>query len=447
MTRLRQIVAAFGCTLMVGGVVSGLGAPPSSAQDGEANFSVRADAASILIELRLPDAGLVVGSDILNAATTRAVAAVDSLGTSRSLAAAGYPGDVPFTLPGTVIGVASGFEGARDLVPLLPPVPDYPLAVQADLANPGSSTESGAFAVSATTAEQESTAEALLGTDEAGVTALSTRSTARATFDATTTTARSEAVAETNGMRIAGLLELSQRSTGDISVSPGGTPIANTDSFFGVSLVDSEIKVGFGPDGLTAAGSSLVDRLAVESVLESLAALGIDIEYLPETVSDDASSVTSAGLRVTQTFTVPDEAAFLDQFGLPFSANVGRVIVSITFGRVTLAARASTFEIPSFGSDLPTTPVETGGGSVTGPTPTLTSPPAAGSGGTALTPSPADPAGGGTETAATSTQSTPSAGEPDVLGARFYLVLVGAALAALASSRLTGALAVRLRFG
>ncbi len=455
MTRVRHLLVAAGLTLVVVGLVGGAGITPSAAQEVETTYAVTADATSVLIELQFPDAGLVVGADIVNATPARALAAVDSVGTSRALASAGYPGDVAFTLPGTVTGVLSGIEGARELVPLLPPVPDYPLAAQSDLVNPSSSTESGAFTVSASTSEFESVAATTLGVDQLGLSAVSTAADAVATFDPESRVARSEASAETTGLRIAGVLDLSQRTTGSISVSPGGTPQFASDTFFGISLLGSQIKIGFGPDGLTAAGNSLVDRLTMETVLAALSAEGISFEYIPETVSEDGSTLKSAGMRVTQTFVVPDDAAFLDEFGLPFSADVGRVITSVTFGQVVLRGEAANFEVPSFGGDTPTTPIGSGGVS----TPITPSTPSTGSGsGSVSSPSPTVARPTGTVATPTTPATTPTQVAPPTRPAgssrapqtltstSFYLVLVGSAMAALGSSRLIGNLAVRLRF-
>jgi hypothetical protein len=445
MIRLRPVLTAIGVALMVVGAVGGVTAVPSSAQERQDNYSVSADASSLLFELEAPDAGLVVGSQLVNATPARAFAAIDSLGTSRALAAAGYPGDVPFELPGTLIGVFSGFEGVRDLVPLLPPVPDYPLAVQSDLANPRSSTESGAFTVSASTAQYQSTADALLGADQGGATATSALSSAASSFDPDTSTATGEALAETSGLRVAGILDISQRTTGTISATPGGTPTMRTDTFFGISLVGSQAKIGFGPEGLTAVGQSLVDQTALRAALSSLSTAGIDIEYLPETTSEDGSTITSAGMRISQTFTVPDEAAFLNELGLPFNANVGRIVSSITFGQVTLRADVSTFEIPSFGADIASsTPVDSGGSGGLGPiatgTPSSPTPTPTTSAGT--TPTTKGPA----SSAPPFTGVTSSQRDPDVFSSSsFYLVLVGAAMAALGSSRLVGNLSIRLR--
>lgn len=439
---MRRVRALVGVALVVAGGTGLATVEPTGAQDADSTtYTVAADAQSALVRLEFPDAGLVVGSEVLNATPTRASTQLDSLGTSSAFAAAGYPGDIAFTLPSTLVGIASGYDGVRDLVPLIPPVPAYPLAAQSDAVNPVVKTESGAFTVSASTLGDESIAEALLGADEEGVTALSARSTSVSRFDPDTSTATTEGSAEVNGFRVANLLEISQRTTGSASVGAGGTPSLSTETFFGISLLGSGLQAGFGPNGLEAVGQSLLDRTAVEAVLAALAATGIAIDYVPEVRSEDGTTVTSAGMRISTTFTAPDEAAFLNDLLPLFNANVGRIITSVTLGRVTVRATSGSLPEPSFGGGG--TPSGSGGPSSSGASPgsgAVTRPsvaptvPAA-----AVVPSaPAAPASSG--------PAPVSAVEPVLLSmSSFYLALVGAGIAALASSRLLGLLAVRLK--
>lgn len=425
LARLRRGIRVVGAVLVLLGA-SGAGVSTSSAQEEDTTaFTVTADAQAASVRVSLPDAGLVVGEEVANVAPARANTRLDNFGTSSAYAAAGYPGDSLVAGPGTVIGVLSGTEGFRELVPLLPPVPAYPLLAQTDSLNPSVSNQAGAYRLEASTAEHESVAEALVGAEESGLTAGSLRALSRTAYDADTHTASAEALSEHNGMRIGELLDVSQRTTGTISMAPGGTPQLITETFFGVTVADS-FPLGFGPGGLQVpAGTSPVERAVLDSILASLANDGVILEYIPEQRAEDGRSVTSAGMRITMP--------------VPAGGDIGDVVVALTLGQVALSVSASSLPVEPFGGVISSAPLPAAGAAAPSPAPAAGRPVVA-------TPALAAPVAVGSAPAAAPASQASATPVPITLSmSTFYLALVGAGIAALASSRLLGLLAIRLK--
>jgi hypothetical protein len=299
------------------------------------------------------------------------------VGRSDALAALPDPGDLVLTLPSTLSALA-GVSG----------LPDYPAAAQADFSSrPVDDVQLvpdaglGAARLHTEATEEGSAATAFVGhqVDTIGllpgfsIGSVRTTATARrineANLEATATT-------EVSDLRlVGGLLRISQL-TSEVTVGVSNGDLRATASKVDVSGVTlAGVPVGITAEGIVGLGQPLGLAPVVDTLLGPLLDQGIQVRVIPasEVVTDTMAVATGAALEIQ---------APLDVQGYPgtFSLTLGRATAALEVGPFGTGGDGGTSgevpppddgggevalpdlgSSPSFGSDLPVVPVESGG--------------------------------------------------------------------------------------
>ena len=250
--------------------VIGVSAGQSQAFDG--TFQATAAASGARVSSVVPHAPL--SDRVADFGGPVAQSIVDSIGESSAYASFPFPGAGPATSPALVRGASGGQL----------PVPDYPMFVSSKApANPKQEFGSGPYTLKAESADQVSSASAVVGLDGGGGTALGlSRSHAESGAKGDSVTA--VATSETTGVAVGPLRIGRVLSNASTTFGPDGklTRLANT--------VVEGASVGGTP--------VVIEKPDLAPVNQLLAQAKIQIDFAPKQEVD--TGVTAPMLRITQ---------------------------------------------------------------------------------------------------------------------------------------------------
>lgn len=424
---------ASGAAIALLGIFTAIGPRAATAQvDGTFSLVARADISTI--EMVYTSAPIAEGGQVLLLSPAGAQSLFTTL-LSQGFASAPTPG--PFTegLPGTVSGASGGQFN----------VPNYPLTVHSDSgSNPDPEPiEAGTYKLETKSSVNGTTATALLGEEGSDARAAQGRAATSAARGADGTYT-AQAVSEADGFALTDAISVGRsRSSAKLTIRPGQRPVVET-SFVGAAVTVAGVNFGVTEEGLVADEKALgpVDAAAANA---ALAAAGIDIKFVPPESSP--TSATSGGVRISQPFEVPGQGTGR------LTYVIGRARVAGAATPAAAAEATGTAAAPTDTAPAPGPSAGTGGGDPAEPS--APPPEVAGGATDASTESPevAAPAAAPARATAPGLGTAPPGAEgqtvralraqPSAVG--FYLVLVGAGLLAVTSSRLLGNLGVRGR--
>lgn len=335
-------------------VAGGLATPRASGQAGSVNFSATGDAFGSRMELTVSQAPLF--PNLVDVGGPTAQVALDSLGSSRALAAHPWPGEVIVLLPGLAAGFGPQFPAlvnnlpaliagaspvplpqelldlfdevdlpADELAPLFedaPPLPPYPFAAMADgFDRPEDSVDLGVGSLDATAGRDEVTARAVLEPGGAGVgaAAATADSFVRVEDDRSVLV---QAAGSMKGLQVGPLQIGVVSSVARMGMDTAGEVIREAE--FNVSGIQlGALTLDLTADGLQLAGNDVPAPIA-DTVNETLAGSGIEMQLLEERITD--TGVVTGGLQITYPVNFAD---------LPIDAlkGLGQGEVTVTFGQ------------------------------------------------------------------------------------------------------------------
>jgi hypothetical protein len=397
----RRFVRLLGAAVVCGAVIA---PDPHASAAAPARFSLSARADGMGIEVTAAGLPLVPEGKAAFVTPASAQALLESLGSfgdSRAFASAPYPGEFLVSLPTTINGLGAG---------ILPPIPSFPFYVSADAASGGHTEVVGPYEIAADANPTAASADARIGLQTATPAIGAVTASAEVRVQPDTGLLTADAVATVEPVKVNDLLSIGEvRSHVRLTYDPA-QPDAGVrkETSFSVGTVSiAGVELGLTKDGLTVAGQKVlpIDLTGLEALL---APLGLSVDYLPGT--ETATSVTSASLAITYEGSFPTLGATRLRYVL------GQVSASSSTPTpvatpVAPADVASGVVAPALGSALP---LPAGDGFVA----------------PALPAAPTSPQGPATRSA--STRPVPLT-DPSI----FYVALVGAAIVALGSSRLS----------
>lgn len=305
----KQLVWAVALTATVV-LVSAPGPAAVSAAASEATelppFSAVSRADPLLVELIAAGAPVVEGGKVGYLTPVSTQALVDSLGQSQAFASAPYAGDLVTTAPGTANGAAGGDTQ----------VPDFPFYVYSEYpARPDDQFDAGPYHVVASSVRGSSHG---VGGAEVGLDPVTfeATSTSDAAVDEDTAVIHASATATVAPTAITDQIVLGEfRAEARVSLDPSD-PTGRIERTSSVSLGTTTVAgvpVGITDQGIVVLGNPV--PADVDLVEQTLKAADVEFELIPPDETED--SVTSAGLRVTYTTSIPD---------------LGRSTMRLTFG-------------------------------------------------------------------------------------------------------------------
>jgi hypothetical protein len=400
-------------------------------------FSLTAEGNGMFFEYRGQAAP---ATDNVSASPWASFAAVDSQGLSRAFAGLPYFGAFLQTLPGTVNGLSGG------ATPPLPPLPGFTESKYP--ANPEGHESQGPYSIKATSDQFSSAASATSGLSPDNANPRQQIYSTAKTVAAGDGTVTSTATAGVEALTMGPLTILRFGNSESVTESGDGKPVFTTSQDLGTFEV-AGVKVGVTQKGFTVGGttSNVPANEALSTVNQVLANAGMEIAYIPRTVSKDAvsgvTSVLSGALRVKVFQDAPAE---------------GPTTLTYVFGRATVSSSDVKDEF-SGGLDLPVdlpaapevpaVPADAGGVVSTPVTPVLDSTglaPAGADPGSALAPTTADLPPQSAPVQATGLGLVPAAASPlrGTSSSLFYLTLVLASAGVLVGQQLFSRFGIKL---
>ncbi len=400
-------------------LIIGLSCPPvvgAQAVPLPDSYTISARADGFLMEYFLPQTPLVgTGGGLVDVSSASAQALVNSLGRSTAYASAPYPGEILVGLPGLANGL-----GAGDL----PPVPDYPLYVNADYpAEPARRAELGPYVLAAESGEIASSGSMTVGvssTDDLKIGAVN--ATADSWIDESSGLLVAEAWSASDPISIGGLLSIGKIEThARMEAMPGEAPEVVASIDLGTISI-AGVKVGLTQDGFEVAGP--LPGVSAAVLTDLLASADITFEVVPAVKTD--TTYVSEGLRIEYGAEVPAVGTvrvsfLLGRVSVSISSAVSAALPSGELGPPVEAALTPTPDAVVF--DEPSIP------SPVLPVPAITPEPAP----TGTTPSMATPVSAGFERSPI-----------DLRAGRFYLAIVAVAFVTLAASRVLGVFGIQI---
>ena len=259
----------------------------------------------------------LVVSDVVDAGGPAAQALIDAFGDSKGYAAYPYPGEIVLTAHGLSQGAA----------------PEYPLIAQSSYPTAGrSSVSNGPYALTATSTENASAADAA-ATADGGVASGRTHSTASAVRDPASGVVTAQGESTLEGLSFGGVLSIGRvHARVRVVSAPGAAPKKTSETEFGDVTVAGQ-QVGLTDKGLVLPGTTV--PLPPDSTANAaLSAAGVTVHYL-------------AGYSAGPTAVAPGVAVSVVQ-DVP---GAGRTTVTYTLGQVSATAQAG--GVASTGSVLP----------------------------------------------------------------------------------------------
>ncbi len=404
----------------------------TTTSENDNRYSLTAEGNGMFMEYRGQAAP---ATDNISASPWAAYATANSSGLSRAFAGLPYFGAFLQTIPSTVNGLSGG------ATPPLPPLPGfteskYPAA-------PEGHESQGPYSIKANSDEFGSYSSAKSGfSPDADSPRQQIYSTAKVIANPDGSV-QSVATAGVEALTMGPLSILRFGNTESITESGDGKPVFSTSSDLGTFEV-AGVKVGVTQNGFVVGGqsSSLPAAEALKTVNSVLAAAGMEIAYIPRTVSTDVStgltSVLSGALRVKLYQDAPAE---------------GPTTLTYVFGRATVATAdvkdeaGGGLDLPS-APEVPSTPADAGGVVDTPVAPALDP--------SGLAPSTSDPGSGLAPSVDSPAVSAPT--QPQGLGlvrtasapvegndtSLFYLVLVLAGAGVMVGQQLFSRFGIRL---
>jgi hypothetical protein len=277
-------MASIWAASLVGSIALWLGMSSTAGAQTQSNF--QATAGSESFDALISNPAVIPLGEPVEVAGTDASALLDSIGDSTGFAAAPYPGDLVNSLP----GLAAGAFGI--------PLPSYPLVVTSNA--PGHPTATlngpGGYNLSASSADQSSTASASLGAGDnaAGAGTLSSSATIKEQADGSVVAVGDTSVA---GFSLAGVISLGTiHSTATATQdSTGNLKLSSSSSVDALSILG--LNIGLENGSLVLAGQSV--PLPPGFLNNLLSPYGVSIQYVSGVKT--ATSITSAALLVTVT--------------------------------------------------------------------------------------------------------------------------------------------------
>jgi hypothetical protein len=275
-----------------------LGARSAAAAGPPSSYSIVAAANAGSVEVDAANFPLLAPQAAYLSVST-AQAELDSFGGSTAFAGAPFAGQ---TIEG-VGGLVSGLGSGGVLPPLPPTLPGY--VTTSNPAKQSDSATQGPYTLDAHSDTNTSTSTAGIAAVAGQPKLLSAAATASATLN-TDDSLIATADSTTQPLAIGGLVQLGTISaTATMTVDPDGKLRKSSSLDLGTITV-AGIKVGLGEDGLQVVGGVLPGP-SMAAINGLLRPAGLSIEFLPET--ETRTSVTSAGLQITEKRNLPIEGA------------------------------------------------------------------------------------------------------------------------------------------
>ncbi len=375
-------------------------AVPHESDAAPAGFGASSSAFGARVTMTISKAPLV--PNIVDGGGPLAQTALDSLGTSTSLASFPYPGDVVLNLPGLLAGLGpqapglvSSLPGLIDanvpglpaevrsllaqvqlpgelvepLVTSAPPLPPYPFAAQADSFTPHQEVDLGVGKLTADASPSSVRAQAV-STPGASGAVLAPLEATSAIGQADDGSVVVDAAGSISGLRIGPLLIGGVSSTARVVRDASGE-VQRSSSFKVSAIQVGALTVDLTADGFSVGGTP-VPAPVTDTINTVLAAAGLEMRLLP--VVETESAIVAGGLELVR----PQD------FG-PLGTGTISVILGQSSARLDNASALPTPAAP--GVEVPV--VSGGGGfdpgSTLTPSPTgVVRRPATGSGGAAI---------------------------------------------------------------
>jgi hypothetical protein len=404
---MRHVLRVVGIVLMLAALLGPAAGWEAGAQTAGGRFAVSARADGMGIETTATGLPLVPGGKaaFVTPGTAQALlSSFGSFGESSAFASAPYPGEFLISLPTTINGLGSG---------VLPPIPSFPFYVAADGTQPERAEEVGPYRIAATAGATSAAAETRLGlaTTTPAIGSITAHATVSQAAGSGVLTAESASVVAP--FAVSDLLRIGEVRTSVRLIYDPAKPEAGvhkeTSTAIGTIRI-AGVELSLTPDGLVLAGQKLLP-IDLTGLTGLLAPLGLSLEYVPSTETD--TGITSAAVQLTYRGEIP---------------NLGATTIRYVLGQVSASVTTPPEARPRTAAPAPTPPPASSSGSGSSPAPAAApAAPRPPPGSAAPAPSPA------------ATGGTPIASEPLPLTdpSVFYLALVGAALAAIGSSRLS----------
>ncbi len=366
MTRRRTVRSVAFVVVGSGLLVAGLASPSRAAL----GFSATASAYGSRMQLTVTQAPLV--PELIDAGGPTADVALDSLGTSRSLAAYPYPGKLLLSLPGLVAGIgpqaATLLSGLPEVVlgatpipipseltallnqidipydqltpyfEMAPPLPPYPFAAQADSTTPHHRVDLGIGSLEAVADPDAATAVASAEPGAGGVSAVPVRATSSVKVDGDAVVAEARSVV--GGLRLGPVQLGSIESSARMEMAPDGT-VTPTSEFVVRGLQIGALTVDLTAEGFSVGGVPVPAPIAA-TLKQALAGAGLQLHVLREETTD--TGVVSGALQLTYPISFA---------GLPAEIQgLVEVVLTVTLGQSIATLTGS--PIPDLPTDIGT---------------------------------------------------------------------------------------------
>jgi hypothetical protein len=393
--------------------------------DTPTSYALTASANTVSLEIDMAEVPLLA-PQLLFASPSSAEAQLNSYGGSTAFASVPFFGQTIEGIGGLVDGLGSG---------VLPPIPQtLPGYVSSN--NPAVPTDTasqGPYTVSASSGDTSSTAAAgIAASSEPAL--LSSAATATTDVESDGTL-QSTAQSSTQPLSLGSLVQLGTiQASASMTLDPSGN-LVQTSSFDLGTITLAGIKVGLTDQGLKLIGNTLAVP-SLDALNAILASTGVSLALLPSTKT--ATSITSEGLQITLTKSLPIE---------------GASALTIILGQATAQLQAG----PSVTNDQTATgpAADIGGLTTSGDSGLSTSEPNESSSPSISTPStePTMAASSPGSLATVPRESSPLIEPTDAQlgarlgpdGVRLYLILLLVGLALLAASRVAGAFSIKVK--
>jgi hypothetical protein len=439
---MRRATHLIGAVLIAVGVVlfaTGGGVRAQTAPPPASLFQLSARADTVGEQVIATGFPVVPAGNIAFVTLASAQASLDTT-TSQAFASAPYPGDFVTSLPSTVNGLGNG---------VLPPFPSFPFYVaSSNPTSPKTGQQVGPYQVTATSDDHSSQGDSLIGLSTLAPQVASGTSHASVSRDPNSGQLTAEADSHIAPLAINNLLSIGDIHSHVKLVYDPASPAAGVKKQAAYSIgtiTIGGIEVGLTDKGLSLAGKTLlpVDLSALQKLLQGS---GVTIAYIPATHTP--TSITSSAVEITY-HNAKLPAPFLD------------TTLRFVLGQATASADPGA-TIPSAG-DVGSTGGSGDTSGASGGAALANSGSSGGAtGGAGTGAAPTGDLGGTAPSAPSLAAGIPTTGARPPIGTRqlsprrlirapqtnlsnFYLVFIGAGLAALASSRLVQWIALRGR--
>lgn len=290
-----RLAAAIGAAGLAGLVGVGVDLPAAQAAiDPGSTYKVSARADAMAVEFGNSAAPVFADDAIIYGTPATAISSVDSLGESRALAAAPYPGDLMIGAPDNGRGVVAQFGGPPEIVPT------YPFYVHSSYpAEPDRVQDQSGNRLVAHSTQYASSSDARSGLITGDVlAALQAQASSRAVVDDVTGALDATADSRLDAFKLTERLQIGKSTAHARIVRQADGTVAKESAFTLGSINVSGFEMSYSDQGFKAGGASQPSQQFPAPFAEALKQVGITVEFLPATGTE--TSIESAGLRISQ---------------------------------------------------------------------------------------------------------------------------------------------------